>query len=380
MIFAAFFIVGALVGGVIVYFVRGRVQNEFKAAASDTLQKTAEQFLLTAIKDLRQVKTEADDSITRQKDHILTSVDEMKAKLDESQKLVRAFEEERGQVYGKLEKSLSQVLEAEQLIRLETSSLKSALSASSGVRGRWGERILLEILEQNGLVRGINFDTQVVLSNESQNDSRPDFVINLPDGKHLVIDSKDITGEYLAAQETNDPTRQKEHFEKLVANIRLNITKLGRKEYQSLLDSDIPFVVMFIPSEAAIRAAFATDPGIFEDATAKRVILASPMTVIPLIYLIKNAWRQHQLAEHARELGDVVEDLGDRIYKFVKHLQGIQGGLEKATDNWNSAVGSWTRSVRPQIDKVQALGGQLKDPEELSTIDVQPRLLSEPRA
>ena len=378
MILAAAFILGIAVGGVIVYFVRGRIQNEFKAAASDTLQKTAEQFLSTAIKDLRQVKTETDEGIARQKEHITTSVDEMKSKLEEYQKVVRKFEDERSQVYGKLEKSLSQVLEAEQLIRSETNSLKSVLTASSGVRGRWGERILQEILEQNDFVRGVHFDSQVSLSGETENDSRPDFVIHLPGGKHLVIDSKDVTGEYLAAQEAQEEARQKEHYQKLVSNIRGNIQRLGRKEYQSLLDGDIPFVVMFIPSEAAIRAAFSTDPSIFEEATSKRVILASPMTVIPLVYLIAHAWQQHKLTEHARDLGEVVETLGERIYTFANHLQGVQGGLQKAAASWDKAVSSWQTRVIPQMDKVKSLGGQLKTPEELTPIDSTLRPLPHP--
>ena len=126
---------------------------------------------------------------------------------------------------------------------------------------------------------------------------------------------------------------------------------------------------MFIPSEAAIRAAFSTDPSIFEDATSKHVILASPMTVIPLVYLIAHAWQQHKLTEHARDLGEVVETLGERIYTFVNHLQGVQGGLQKAASSWDKAVSSWQTRVIPQMDKVQSLGGQLKNPEELVPID-----------
>ncbi len=279
-------------------------------------------------------------------------------------------------MYGRLEKSLGQVLSAEQSIRMETSALKKALTSSTGVRGIWGEKILTEILEQNQFVRGINFDTQVMVLDDEER-SRPDFVIHLPGGKKMIIDSKEVSSEYLLAQETDDAAQQKDHYAKLVANIRSNMIKLSRKEYQSLLDPDIPFVVMFIPSEAAIRAAFATDPEIFDEAAKYKVILASPMTVIPLIYLVKHSWQQQKVAENARVLNEVVEELGDRLYKFVEHLHTIRNGLKKATEGWDKASSSWQRKISPQIDRIKALGGKWKDHEEVEVLEAEAKLLSD---
>lgn len=352
---------------------RESLEKEFRLAASDTLQKTTEQFLTAAIKDLRQVKTETDLSVEQKKNDIESFVGDMKLRLDESQKLLREFEAERHQMYGKLEHSLAQVLNAENLIRLETGALKKALTSSTGIRGKWGERVLEEILEQNNLVRGIHFDTQMTMTGSSadsdSSDMRPDFIIRLPGDKKLVVDSKEVTGEYVLAQETDDPEIQKEHYLKLVANIRTNFAKLSKKEYQSQLDADVPFVVMFIPSEAAIRAAFATDPGIFQEATTKKVILASPMTIVPLIYLIANSWQKQKLADNARELGVAVEELGNRLYNFIAHLQSIRVGIIKTSDSWDKAMGSWKSKLAPQIERARALGGRLKDTEPLESLD-----------
>ena len=348
---------------------REKIENEFRLAASDALRQTAEQFLTTAIRDLRQVKTETDLSVERKKDEITSSVSDMKSRLDEYQQTVRRFEAERHEMYGKLEKQLGQVLSAEQSIRMETSALKRVLTSSSGVRGKWGEKILLEILEQNDFVRGLHFDTQVVVAGSEGGDLRPDFVINLSSGKKLIIDSKEVAGEYVLAQETDDPDQQKEHYQKLVANIRSHFIQLSRKEYQMLLDPDIPFVVMFIPSEAAIRAAFATDPGIFQEASERRVVLASPMTIIPLIYLVKHNWQQHHLAENARELGVGVEELGNRLFKFMDHLQNLRSGIRKTAESWDKAAATWKSRVSPQMEKVKSLGGKLKDAEDLEPLD-----------
>lgn len=375
-----------VVGGLLVYFWRSakiaeltallfsarsnqdKILNEFRLTASDVLEGTAKQVVSDAIKDLRQIKTETDASVELKKNEITSSVEDMRSRLEDYQKTVQKFELERFEMYGKLERSLAQVLSAEQSIRMESASLKRVLTSSSGVRGQWGEKVLQEILEQNNLVRGIHFDTQVVLQDNSDPGSRPDFVIHLPGGKKLVIDSKEVAGEYVLAQETEDPAIQKEHYAKLVLNIRNNFTRLSRKEYQTLLDPDVPFVVMFIPSEAAIRAAFSQDPGLFEEATEKRVILASPMTIIPLVYLVAHSWQQQRLAENAKELGSVVELLGDRLAKFMEHVLSVRGGIQKASDSWDKAVASWKTRVSPQIERVRSLGGKLKEIEEPETI------------
>ncbi len=344
-----------------------RIKTEFKAAATETLQKSAEQFLTSAMKDLRQVKTETDESVAKQKQEITHSVAEMKTKLDEYHQLARKFEQERAGMYGKLDQSLTQVFNAEQALRMETSSLKKVLTSSTGVRGKWGEKVLLEILEQNNLVRGIHFDTQVIVAGAGD-EVRPDFVIKLPGGRKLIVDSKEVAGEYVLAQETEDPAIQREHYLKLVTNIRNNVQSLSRKEYQDRLDADVPFVVMFIPSEAAIRAAFSTDPSIFQEASAKKVILASPMTIVPLIYLIAHGWQQQKLTENARELGSAVEELGKRLAAFMGHLLNVGGGIKKASESWDKAVGSWQTRITPQIERTKQLGGKIKETEELTTI------------
>ena len=345
-----------------------KLQKEFKLAASEALQNANEQFLSSAIKDLRQVKTEANESIELKNQEIRLSFGDIRSRIEDYQQRVKKFEEERAAVYMKLEDALKQVLDAGAAMRSETVGLRRALTGGSSVRGRLGERALLEILEQNDFVRGLNFETQVTLETDEGADIRPDFVIKLAGGKQLVIDAKEVTGEYVLAQECEEEDRRKAHYQKLVQNIRDNFIRLGRKEYQSFVDSDIPYVVMFIPSEAAIRAAFATDPDLFEEACRRKVIMASPVTILPLIHLIKLGWQQQAVAKNAIELGAVVEELGARLYNFVGYLKGVRDGIQKSSDSWDKAVGSWDKRVLPQIEKVKGLGGRLKETEGLDPV------------
>jgi len=371
--------VGFIAGGVFVFFIRAariaqleeRLNNlQSLLTAEQTLkEKLQSEFKLAALESLREVKTEAGEDIDSHKKEISSSVADMKAKIDECQRVIKEFELGRVKGAERLETSLSQIFQAEQSIRMETSALRRAFTTGSGVRGSLGEMVLQQILEENGMVKGSSFDTQVTLSGEAGNDSRPDFVIYLPDGKRLAIDSKEMAVEYLLAQETDDPEEKKQHLQKLIQNIRNNFMRLSRKEYQALLDPEVPYVVMFISNEAASREALSSDPTLWREALAKKVILASPMTIVPLLQLIKISWQQHQLANNARELGGVVEVLGDRLYAFVGHLKNFQDGLAKMNEHWRKAVGSWQARVAPQIEKAKSMGGMFKDTPELTEID-----------
>ncbi len=375
-----------VLGAVIVYFLRAsqiarlaeRVSGYESqlSTAKITTEQLQNEFKLSAIEALRQVKAEAGQEIQRDKQEVSSSVREMKEKLGEYQALVKKFETERFEMYGKIESSLNQVLSAETAIRMETSSLKRALTSSSGVRGKWGETVLQQILERSNLVKGINFDTQVTMG-DSDSSNRPDFIVYLPHGKKIVIDSKEVAAEYILAQETDDPLKQKEHYDRLLVNIRSNLVKLSRKEYQTHVDPEIPYVVMFIPSEAVIRAAFSLDIGLFQEAMDRKVIIASPMTILPLLSLVAHTWAQKQLADNAAELGASVEELGNRLCTFMEHLQSIQQGIRKTTDGWNKAVGSWQKKVSPQIERSRLLGGKLKEADEPAPIDTDLRSLNE---
>lgn len=331
---------------------REKINDEFKLAASDAVQGAARQVVTEALKDFRQVKTETDFSVS-----------DMKSRLEDYQKIVKKFEQERFEMYGNLKNSIDQVLNVSQSVRLETAALKKALGSSVSAQGNLGQILLEQILEQNGLIKGIGYDTQVSLENDAGSTLRPDFVIHLPGNKKLIVDSKAPVGEFMQAMETEDPERQREHYRKLAGHLRENVARLSKKDYQHLMDSDIRFVLMFVP-EGPIRAALSVDPLLFQDAQAKNVMLTSPMTIIPLIQLIAYSWQQYRLANNAKELGAEVEVLGQRLSAFMEHLGDVRQGLKKTQEGWNKAAGSWQLRLSPQLEKIKNLGGKLKEVQE----------------
>ncbi len=354
-----------------------KLADAFKSLAAEALAQNNRGFLTLAEEKMRGLKTEADQNIDKNRAEISVSVADMKARLEECQTSIRSFEGERRQLYGRLEQSMSQILSTEQQLRVETSALRNALTSSAGTRGSFGEMILEQLLQDNGFVNGVHYETQVRMGDDGE--SRPDFVVNVPGNRKLIIDSKEVAGEFVLAHETEDPSKRREHLDKLAQNIRSNYVRLCKRDYLSQMkDQALPFVVMFISNESALRDVLQHDPTIFREACDKKIYLASPLSVIPLIHLVGYAWQQHQLAANAKELGDTVEELGNRLATFVKHLSAMRDGVDKTAESWEKALASWDRRVAPQIEKARTLGGRLKETEPLLPLETRMRLPSQP--
>lgn len=380
------FILGLIVGGVLTYFyyrtqvklVSAQLQTELikeKTIAEQTAlseQKIKDQFTLLAQEVLNknldaQVKALQNQNtveLDKKKQEFTQTFDEIKSHLKTTGDKIQLFEKERVDQYAKIEKQIQTISQQEQKLIQETERLKSALTTSQSVRGRWGELVLRNILQQSGLVSGIDFEEQFNTSGSEGNALKPDFVLNLPQSRqHLVIDSKaSIFESYLQSETVETEASRKALHLDFAKRLRERVKDLSGKEYQKFVSDSLPYVILFVPSESAIRAAFDCDTEIFQWSMERKVFLASPATILPLIMLIGHAWNQHRLSEKASELSNVVSLLGDRLELFVKRLAKVQGGLETATKAWNEAIDkSWngTQSVQKTVEKARELGGNI---------------------
>lgn len=252
-------------------------------------------------------------------------------------------------------------------------SLKTVLSSASAVRGRWGEAVLKNLLEQSGLTEGIDFHMQETIVGDEAAMLRPDVIINLPGGLQLAIDSKAGLEEFFKAVEEKDADKKQEHIVKFGQNLRGHIKELSSKEYQKHLDTRIPYVIMFIPGEAAVRAVFEQDLELYREAQEKKVMLASPATIMPLILLISHAWKQQKTVENASKLAKEITDLGIRLKAFLGHVVGIGTSLSSATKKYNDAANSWDARVFPKIEQINTLGGNMQLETQIAQIDIEPR-------
>jgi len=380
-------VVGAIFGFAIAYIWRGKeitlerksweerksiweqgqtAQNQLK----DTFNAIAEEVLRTHSKDFSEKAATSEKSVEK-------LVENMDKALKTVQTKIEDYEKNNKEQIGTLSAGIKHVLDVGSKMQDTALSLKSVLSSSSGVRGRWGEAVLKNILEDSGLTEGVDFTLQTTISGDESAKLRPDVVINLPGGLRLAVDSKAGLDAFFRAVEEKDEDKRKEHIAKFAQDLRGHITKLSSKEYQSHLDKKIPYVVMFVPGEAAVRAAFEQDVNLYREAQSKKIMLASPATIIPLVMLIAHAWKQQKSADNASKIITEVVNLGSRMKVFLGHITNIGESLRSATKTFNSAAGSWDSRVRPQIDRINTLAGHAQiENVEIPQIEEEPRLQS----
>ena len=345
-----------------------RLEVIFKAAAGDVMREHSKDFL-GEFEKARKVNNADLDNKEKGFEKI---VEGLSKSMDTVKKEMVEFEKIRAEQAGALGESIKTVLNTGIKMQEEVGTVRSLLSSASAVRGKWGELLLKTILEQSDLSEGVIFQSQETITGDNAN-LRPDVIITLPGGLKLAIDSKASLEEFSKATEEKDFEKRKEHIAKLAQNIRGHIKDLSSKEYQRHLDPRVPYVVMFIPSEAAIRAVAEEDMSIYREAQEKKVMLASPATIMPLLLLIAHAWKQQKTVENASKLAQEITDLGGRLRAFLGHIVGIGSSLSSATKKFNEAANSWDLRVSPKIEQINTLGGNMQIDAEISQIETEPR-------
>lgn len=280
---------------------------------------------------------------------------------------IKQLEEKRATAYGDIAQRLAKLDEGREKLGAETRQLAAALR-QPGAKGKWGEVGLRNVVELSGMSAFCDFDEQVSVQGESGM-LRPDLVVRLPGGGHLVVDAKVNVTAYLDAVEATDDDARKRLLSKYLADVRGTLAALSRKDYSRQFEKAPEFVVMFMPSEAFFAAAVAEDKHLVRDAIEKRVLIASPSTLAALLMAIRHGWQQQDIAENAVAISKAGRDLYDRLCKFTGDLEGIRKGLEKASDSYNRAIGSWERRAIPGVRKLIELGAktakEMPEPEPL---------------
>lgn len=345
-----------------------QLEVRFKAAANDVMRIHAKDFLEDFTRE-RKAHNDELDAKEKGFEKIAKGVSESIESVD---KKIVEFEKQRSEQAGALGESIKNVLETGAKMQEAAHTLKTVLSSASAVRGRWGEAVLKNLLEQSGLTEGIDFKVQETIIGDEIS-LRPDVVINLPGGLQLAIDSKAGLEEFFKAVEEKDEEKKQAHITKFAQNLRGHIKDLSSKEYQKHLDSRVPYVIMFIPGEAAIRSVFEQDIDLYREAQEKRVMIASPATIMPLVLLIAHAWKQQKTVENASRLANEITDLGNRLKAFLGHVVGIGSSLSQATKKFNEASSSWDSRVYPKIEQINTLGGNMQIEDKMPQIEREPR-------
>lgn len=345
------------------------ISNRSLRANSDTFLKLAEQNLGT-----HQEKAKRD--LNEREKAVEELVKPIRDALDASHKQINDLEKSRSEAYGGIKSQLESMQLSQTSLTKETQNLVKALRRPE-VRGQWGEITLRRLVELAGMVEHCDFVEQVHVAGSDQI-IRPDMIVNMPDKRQLVVDVKTPLDAYLAAAEAEDDVQRKLGLERHAKNVRAHIRMLSSKAYWKQFDESPEFVILFIPGDQFLSAALAEEPDLIEYALSQQIILATPTSFVALLKAVAYGWRQLALADNAKEIRILAEDLYGRLGTFVTHMNRVGRQLASSVENYNKAVGSLERKVLPGARKFTELGvHSSKEIEKLESLEPVPRTMIE---
>lgn len=315
--------------------------NQFKVLSAEALNTTNESFMTVAQERFKAWEQTNQANLQQRQTAVADIVKPVREHLE---KLGGAVNELKG----------TSALVREDLQNLSQSTLKLAGAMNNpAMRGRWGEMLLDRLLEKSGMVRGVHYDTQTSLTDDSGSRLRPDVVIALQDGFKIAIDAKAPIQDIL--EDLDKPEEQDNIRMRLATQVRHHIKALGAKSYQDALGSPVDFTVLFLPGEHLFSLAIAGDPTLIDYAADNNIVLTSPSLMLSLLRVVHLSWRQGELAENAQHIADTGRDLYKSLSTFGTHLDKVGTNLERSVGAYNDAIGSLERNVLSKARKFEEL-------------------------
>jgi DNA recombination protein RmuC len=354
------------------------LKTQFKALASSALESSNASFLQLAKGTLEKYQSEARGELEKREKAVETLVKPISESLKQVDEHVRELEKSRAEAYGNLTSQVASLLKTQEALQTETGNLVKAMREPQA-RGRWGELQLHRCLELAGMLEHCDFLEQVSVTIDERT-RRPDVEIRLPGDKSVIVDSKVPLTAYLAALDAPDEATRKDRLADHARQVRQHIDNLSSKSYWNQFKSTPEFVVLFLPGEVFFRAAMDADAELIEYGVKRKVIVASPTTLIALLRAVAYGWNQKNLAESAREISTAGKTLYQRLSAMAWNFEDIGKRLGGAVESYNKAVGSMERSVFPVARKFPDLDRSLSaaDLPDLHQVEKTPRQLESP--
>ncbi len=353
---------------------KARMREAFQALSADALKSNNESFLQLAETRLRDARTEATADIDARKTAIENLLAPMAKTLDQVDREIKDAERARAASGATLIQKIASLDAVGQDLRTQTLRLVDALKRP-GVRGRWGELQLKRVVELAGMVEHCHFTEQQTIDGD-EGRIRPDVIVHLPGGKNIVIDSKVPLDAYLQAIEAPDEAARQKLLLDHARQVRTHLSQLSAKGYAAQVQPSPDFVVMFLPGEMFFSAALEQDPSLIEFGVERKVIPASPTTLIALLRAVSYGWQQEAVAENAQKISELGRNLYDALRSLAGHFDDVGSRLKASLEAYNRAVGSLEGNVLIKARKFKDLqAANSEDIKSLEPIDRVPRML-----
>ncbi|HXV05805.1 MAG TPA: DNA recombination protein RmuC [Solirubrobacterales bacterium] len=365
-----------LAAGLVFLLVSGREKTEVEpeidlGAAIHEATSKAVADLLRVNEESRKIDTQAAEAALQKREAEFRRLTEPIGKnLERIEKEVSSLSRDRRTADGAMKTLLDEMKAGLGDLGTQTSTLVKALRQPQ-TRGKWGEVQLKRCVEISGMTEHVDFELQQTFS-DGEATLRPDAVVMLPGNRRVVIDSKVPLDAYLEVLEAENDATRKGELIRHARQVRDHITKLSSKRYQDQFASgETPdFVVCFMPSEAALHAAFEAEPSLYDYALEQKVLIATPTTLVGLLRTVELGWRQEQIAEQAQEIAGAARELHSRTAVFLDHFSKAGRQLNSATNAFDEAVGSLQTRIMPQLRRIEEMGAASgKELEEPRVID-----------
>lgn len=258
---------------------------------------------------------------------------------------IKAFEEKVDKVY-KLEADernilkgvITQLVDLNKMMSVETQNLTRALKGDNKKQGNWGEMILERVLERSGLVKDQEYRIQASVHSEDGNRFQPDVIIDLPDNKHLIVDSKVSLIAYSRLLDCENEAEKDLYIKQHIASLRSHITGLSSKNYSDLYKINSPdFVMLFIPIESCFSIAVQKDAELFNYAWDKRVVIVSPSTLLATLRTIASIWKQERQNRNVMEIARLSGEMYDKFVGFAGDMESIGRNIRQSQDSYDKA-------------------------------------------
>lgn len=329
------------------------LREAFRALSAEALKQNAPEFLRLAEQNFGKFQATAQGELARREEAIKTLVEPLKQQLELYQKQLQRAESAQAATLGEVRKELDTLAQQSVTLARETQQFRIVLK-SNQARGRWGEETLRRVVEAAGMSAHCDFSEQT-----QAGDSKPDLLVHLPGDRFIIVDAKVPDLDFLGGLESLDTGDRAESLAQHAAKLKTTIKALAERDYPGQFPNALDHVVLFLPAESLFSAALEGDPDLIVWAAERRILLATPASLIALLRSVSVSWQQYAQTQNAQQIAEAAREFYSRTVKFTEHLEKIRAGLERANGAFNEAAASFQARVRPAGERLADLGGSV---------------------